>query len=816
MFNLINNINSSFDKFYLYIKALKISNIFCTLILSGFLTGLLLGFISFVERTFTYGWSLSLINKLKACAFSVSLLGLSGTIVAFVEFILLIISIYLFLGLISLTQKDNKVYPYKIIILYSVIFAAISDYILIKVFIESSDNFIGEFVMKGLVIVVIMNIIFYLSVMIITFILYNYAKKLLNKYNLLKNSYVKYWLVSALLIWVAVVLVYYNSPIFSNYGMLCFWAKDVFFINFNLVFTKVLMFYARHIVVFNVICFLVLTVIYTLINYIAIFVINKAYNKRGLLVCLYAIGLILLVFLYILSQNLFTNQLLIFLKMSLAILPLVAITFLLFQLIVLVAYKYIVSSYKLNLCDRKTVFYIVIPYIVIFIIGVIGFNSSDAVKTLIYRHNTFEKVALRWPILLNLKPVLPLIPSKVQSINKDNEINLKQNNLITRPNIIVITVDALRYDATKELISDKSTTLGSFADKSVYFLNSYANAPFTIASTCSMNSSKLLVARSDIDYITFAQILSANGYETYSTNIFDTHEYDFITLNGKQYPSLFAKGFKVIDKPKDRDFKVQKDNIISAGFIKFLRHYDNKKPLFAWIHYSELHLIPARIIFKNLLTGEVFINTYRKVLKAKDADFKDLFIILKQLDLYDNSIIIITSDHGESAKEHGDLFHIFSLYQENIRIPLFIKFPKQKYSQEINYTVSLVDLYPTILDYIGYDIKKLHIDGRSLLPLINKQPLSKEPVYSSITMYKNPTFAYGLYGNEDKYQKSILEVSIVDENSEWKFINNLFYGFKELYNLKSDPKEQNNLIDLYPQKATQMLQKIHNTLFFKK
>jgi hypothetical protein len=102
-----------------------------------------------------------------------------------------------------------------------------------------------------------------------------------------------------------------------------------------------------------------------------------------------------------------------------------------------------------------------------------------------------------------------------------------------------------------------------------------------------------------------------------------------------------------------------------------------------------------------------------------DRELDRFFDDLARLGLEDNTVIIITSDHGEEFNEHGGLMHGSSLYDEMIRVPLIIRYPKGfPQRQVVTHQVRLIDLYPTILELAGLPVPE-GLEGQSLLPLIN-------------------------------------------------------------------------------------------------
>ena len=96
-----------------------------------------------------------------------------------------------------------------------------------------------------------------------------------------------------------------------------------------------------------------------------------------------------------------------------------------------------------------------------------------------------------------------------------------------------------------------------------------------------------------------------------------------------------------------------------------------------------------------------------------DANLGQLSAKLKELKLYDNSLIIITSDHGQSFGEKQLYGHGNSVYQEQVHVPLIIKYPGAPHAEVRNDLATHVDLLPTILDSLGYPIPA-SLPGRSL------------------------------------------------------------------------------------------------------
>jgi arylsulfatase A-like enzyme len=93
-----------------------------------------------------------------------------------------------------------------------------------------------------------------------------------------------------------------------------------------------------------------------------------------------------------------------------------------------------------------------------------------------------------------------------------------------------------------------------------------------------------------------------------------------------------------------------------------------------------------------------------------------LFEELKERGLYDETLLIVTSDHGDEFLEHGGLEHGRTYFEEMLRVPLIIRDPREGHGQVIEQQVGLIDILPSVLDAVGIPAE-LRIQGRSLRPL---------------------------------------------------------------------------------------------------
>jgi len=124
---------------------------------------------------------------------------------------------------------------------------------------------------------------------------------------------------------------------------------------------------------------------------------------------------------------------------------------------------------------------------------------------------------------------------------------------------------------------------------------------------------------------------------------------------------------------------------------------------------------------------------YRGMAQYADRHFGELVDQLKQLGLYEDSLIMVLGDHGESFGEHGQFAHAGVPYAEQIHVPLVIKFPAGEFAgSRRSELVELVDLLPTVLEIAGVPLPGDRINGRSLIPILRGEQSGRPWAYSSI------------------------------------------------------------------------------------
>ena len=181
---------------------------------------------------------------------------------------------------------------------------------------------------------------------------------------------------------------------------------------------------------------------------------------------------------------------------------------------------------------------------------------------------------------------------------------------------------------------------------------------------------------------------------------------------------------------------------------------------------------------------------------SMDENLGRLFKYLKENNLYDNTIIIFTSDNGGLATSEGTPTTNFPLragkgwlYEGGLRIPMIIKTPEMNGQNiEIDAPVSHIDLFPTILEATGVNPTKYDIDGRSFLPLLKSGKQSEKPIF----------WHYPHYSNQGGFPGSAVRLG------NYKLIDNFDSGKQELYDLQTDISEGKDISASNPQKTKEL------------
>jgi len=235
------------------------------------------------------------------------------------------------------------------------------------------------------------------------------------------------------------------------------------------------------------------------------------------------------------------------------------------------------------------------------------------------------------------------------------------------------------------------------------------------------------------------------------------------------------------------------------------------KPFFLWLHYMDIHepympekkyidMIDPSItisqdemygLFENTLLKRDVSDTEKVTILKKlydihvrevDTYVQEFFGILKRLDILKDSVVILTSDHGDEFNEHGGLSHDDKMYSELIDVPFLIYDPNKEKGEICDTLVSNVDIPPTIIRLFGLE-PVAGFEGHSLLPLEN---------YPQKGVFGEAIDQHNQRGGD--IEKDIYFY----REGDLKIIYRAGLDTWEMYDLKEDPRELNNIVNASP------------------
>ena len=390
-----------------------------------------------------------------------------------------------------------------------------------------------------------------------------------------------------------------------------------------------------------------------------------------------------------------------------------------------------------------------------------------------------------------------------------------------RPTVVLVTLDTTRADHLGCYGYERegaSPRIDALAEEGVLFESAISQAAVTPVSHASiftglnpfnhglrvMHSVSQNTLRPEC--VTLAEVLRDEGYETGAfVSAFPVTEY-----------FGFRQGFDHFDEAFDQSQGV----VTEAGSVNtgsaqrhagattdralaWMRERD--EPFFLWLHYFDPH-DPKVMPPPEELDGVSFPQKPRERLRAiyafeltyMDRQLGRVFDELERMGLWDEAVVVVTSDHGEGLGDHDWWTHGL-LYQEQVRVPLVVKAPGIVRGHRVASVVRSIDILPTVGELLGLGAEDLPVmDGASLVPLLRaeRDDLGLEAYSDSVAqmVYRfAPEMAPGIVDD-----KNDMHFAVVVEG-RWKFIFHLGQrANSELYDLESDPQELRNLYDERP------------------
>lgn len=374
-------------------------------------------------------------------------------------------------------------------------------------------------------------------------------------------------------------------------------------------------------------------------------------------------------------------------------------------------------------------------------------------------------------------------------------------------NVVLLTIDTLRKDVLGCYGGGNlSPFIDSIQDKCIRFNNAYSGGPYTQAGFPGILSSSYYLdfgrqkGKCPPQRVLVSEVLKKAGVTTAG---FHSNAYICSFFGWNKGWDMFYDSMDAQVNDKVPYIKASGINRKAASWLRGKQGTD--KPVFLWVHYMDVHepYVPERkyieavdpsinlsddemfalfkdVVLKRDLSNMDTVNLLRKLYDAHvlevDEATKELFGMLKD-NGFGDSIVIITADHGDEFGEHGGLSHDGKMFQELVNVPLIIYDPLMNEPAVSDNIVSTLDVPPTIAHCFGVDPSPAW-EGKSVLPL---DEYDVPGVYGE---------AIDKHGNHEKGDEK--EVHYYREG-DLKIIYREFDDTWQLYNLKDDPEEKNNI-----------------------
>jgi arylsulfatase A-like enzyme len=396
-----------------------------------------------------------------------------------------------------------------------------------------------------------------------------------------------------------------------------------------------------------------------------------------------------------------------------------------------------------------------------------------------------------------------------------------------RPNLLLICVDTLRADRTSvyRYVHPTTPSLGAFAARGALFELVHAPMSETAPSTASILTGQYPARhgllrnglRLGEEARTLAEVLAGQGWQTAAI----VSSFPLSARFG------LAQGFDRFDDEFDParasvSLEEWEGNRIPAGFDRradettrraqrWLWARDRARPFFLFVHYFDPHspyavpkgfdpqlpLPPARDdAIGSSLEYRLEVRRYHEEIAFADHQIGELLEVVEREGLTDDTLVVVTADHGEGLLDHGHWLHGLDIYEEAVRVPLLVRWPGRiEAGLRVPGPALLVDLAPTLLELLGAEGGG-PFDGRSLAGRLLGRPgeLPAAPAY----LYRR------------RFEKGVVDGIRVNGElfgvrlGRFKLIDHPEGDSDELYDLERDPGERRNLIESAPEEAAKL------------
>jgi len=436
---------------------------------------------------------------------------------------------------------------------------------------------------------------------------------------------------------------------------------------------------------------------------------------------------------------------------------------------------------------------------------------------------------------------------KTETVGQDQENISEINNTITvwvnpvlfrknqkkEINFILLSIDTLRPDHLGCYGYEKKTSphLDALSEDSIIFKNTFSTTSWTLPAHVS-----LLTSMYTPNHLVNNSRQRISSDIPTLADIFRNNDFLCVAFTGGGFLSSrygFSKGFDSYQELRKEggDYSLRIDEAEALyGHISDWLDRNHEKRFFLFLHTYQPHtpyennseqgkmFLDENAKWERIIQSEIFGEEggkYQTVLSQEEKDnvialydgeirYTDEYLIkpmikkLKDLEIYDNSMIIITSDHGEEFYEHQTWLHGVNLYNESLKVPLIIKFPNSHYRGERNTKiVSIVDIMPTMLEVAEIKTSSFPLDGKSLLDILDDEGRKERTFYADLNVHKFKDDLPSVFATNRNNFKLILNKKI--RSAHIKNIISDFKGRKiELYDLQEDKEETKNIARRQP------------------
>jgi arylsulfatase A-like enzyme/cytochrome c-type biogenesis protein CcmH/NrfG len=356
-------------------------------------------------------------------------------------------------------------------------------------------------------------------------------------------------------------------------------------------------------------------------------------------------------------------------------------------------------------------------------------------------------------------------------------------------NVVLISIDTCRADHLNCYGYSRKTSpnIDAVAEDGIIFNHAVTPVPITLPAHSSMLTGMIPPyhkVRDNSHYrlsdsnITLAEILREKGFATgafVSSFVMDSQfglDQGFDTFND-DLPEKEQQGFQfgLINERKAEE-------VTSLANIWLEEHRNDK--FFLFLHYFDPHypyVSHKRFLSPSLPLLALTRDRYDSEIAYTDYHIGRVINKLKQLNLYESTLLIITSDHGEGLGQHSENSHAFFIYHSTVHVPLIIKIPGGPKGIRINDIAGLIDIVPTVCGSLGIAVPP-DVQGKNLNSFLERETTPVEQRYLYCESLMPTKFGFGPF------------LGLV--SGHWKYFH---ISEPELFDLRQTPIESKNLLN---------------------